>query len=201
MKKLLYIGLLVGLYSCGPRVYSYKFSMKESKEAKKLYYENDTLSISFNFYPKGIRMDFTNKSDSVIKINWNEVRMTENDMAKKIVYIKKERGNLKEVLSPSHISPRAKISGLLVYKYNVYYSRKLGKEVMGIKDMYPTQSRNSERKFVEKLIGTKITLNLSTDINKTSYNKIFNFRLEEIQSARKAGAGGLLLLPLYVLTL
>ena len=82
--------------------------MKESKEAKKLYYENDTLSISFNFYPKGIRMDFTNKSDSVIKINWNEVRMTENDMAKKIVYIKKERGNLKEVLSPSHISPRAK---------------------------------------------------------------------------------------------
>ena len=73
--------------------------------------------------------------------------------------------------------------------------------MMGIKDMYPTQSRNSERKFVEKLIGTKITLNLSTDINKTSYNKIFNFRLEEVQSARKAGAGGLLLLPLYVLTL
>ena len=201
MKKLFYIGLLVGLYSCGPRMYSYKFSMKESKETKKLYYENDTLSVSFNFYPKGIKMDFTNKSDSVIKINWDEVKMTENDIEKKIVYIRKEKGRLKGVQSPSHISPKAKISGLLVYKYNVCYSRKLGKEVMVIKDMYPTQSANSERRFVEKSVGTKITLNLPTDINRISYNKVFNFRLEEIQSARKVGAGELLLLPLYVFTL
>ena len=175
--------------------------MKESKETKKLYYENDTLSISFNFYPKGIKMDLTNKSDSVIKINWDEVKMTENDIEKKVVYIKKDKGNLKVVQSPSVISPKAKVSGLLVYEHNVLYLRKLGKEVMTIKDMYPTQSVNSERKFVEKLAGTKITLNLPTDINRTPYNKIFNFRLEEIQSVRKVGAGELLLLPLYVLTL
>lgn len=201
MKKLLYVGLLVGLYSCGPRMYSYKFSMKESKETKKLSYENDTLSISFNFYPKGIKMDFTNKSDSVIKINWSEVKMTENDIEKKIVYVKKEKGNLKVVQSPSLILPKDKVSGLLVYEYNVYYLKKFGKEVIAIKDMYPTQSANSERKFVEKLIGTKITLKLPADLNKMSYDKVFNFRLEEIQSARKVGAGELLLLPLYVLTL
>ena len=201
MKKLFYICLLVGLYSCGPRMYTYKFSMKESKEAKKLSYENDTLSISFNFYPKGIKMDFTNKSDSVIQINWSEVKMTENDIEKKIVYVKKDKGNLKVVQSPSFILPKAKVSGLLVYEYNVSYLKKFGKEVITIKDMYPTKSANSERKFVEKLIGTKITLNLPADINKMSYNKVFNFRLEEIQSARKVGAGELLLLPLYVLTL
>ena len=201
MKKLFYIGLLVGLYSCGPRMYSYKFSMKESKETKKLSYENDTLSISFNFYPKGIKMDFTNKSDSVIQINWSEVKMTENDIEKKIVYVKKDKGNLKVAQSPSLILPKTKVSGLLVYEYNVYYLKKLGKEVIAIKDMYPTQSANNERKFVEKLIGTKITLKLPADINKMSYNKVFNFRLEEIQSARKVGAGELLLLPLYVLTL
>ena len=79
--------------------------------------------------------------------------------------------------------------------------KKHGKEIIAIKDMYPTQSVNSERKFIEKLTGTKITLNLPTDINKISYNKVFNFRLENIQSARKVGAGELLLLPLYVLTL
>ena len=78
--------------------------------------------------------------------------------------------------------------------------------------MYPTQSVNSERKFIEKLTGTKITLNLPTDINKISYNKVFNFRLENIQSARKVGAGELLgelllstgellLLPLSLFTL
>ena len=201
MKKLFYIGLLVGLYSCGPRMYSYKFSMKESKETKKLSYENDTLSISFNFYPKGIKMDFTNKSDSVIRINWSEVKMTENDIEKKIVYVKNDKGKLKVVQSPSLILPKAKVSGLLVYEYNVYYLKKFGKEVIAIKDMYPTQSANSERKFVEKLTGTKITLNVPTDINKISYNKVFNFRLEEIQSVRKVGAGEFLLLPLYVLTL
>ena len=37
---------------------------------------------------------------------------------------------------------------------------------MTIKDMYPAQSVNSERKFVEKLVGTKITLDLPLDINK-----------------------------------
>lgn len=199
MKKLFYIGLLVGLYSCGPRMYSYKFSMKESKETQKLSYENDTLLISFNFYSKGIKMDFTNKSDSVIKINWNEIRMTENDIEKKAVYIKKDKGKLKVAQSPSVISPKAKFSGLLVYEYNIYYSRKLGKEVLTIKDMYPTQSNNSQRKFVEKLVGTKITLNLPLDINKASHNRIFNFSLDEIQSGRQFGAGEFLLLPLFVL--
>src|SRR6187402_2095348 len=125
MKKLFYIGLLAGLYSCGPRMYTYKFSMKESKEAKKMYYENDTLSVAFNFYPKGIKMDFTNKSDSVIRINWTEMKMTENDIAKKVVHIKRDKGKLKVVQSPSLISPKAKVSGLIAYEYNVYYSRQL----------------------------------------------------------------------------
>ena len=199
MKKLFYIGLLVGLYSCGPRMYSYKFSMKESKETRKLCYENDTLSMSFNFNPKGIKMDFTNKSDSAIKINWNEIKMTENDIDKKAVYIKKDEGKLKVVESPSVISPKARVSGLIVYKHNVYYLKKFGKEVMTIKDMYPAKSINSERKFVEKLVGTKITLNLPLDINKTSQSRIFNFSLEEIQSRRQVGAGDFLVLPLYIL--
>jgi len=200
MKKLFYIGLLVGLYSCGPRMYSYKFSMKESKETKKLYYENDTLSVAFNFYSKGIKMDIVNKSDSVIRINWNEMKMSENDIAKKVVNIKRDKGKLKVVQSPSFISPNAKVSGLIAYEDNVYYSRQLGKEVMTIKDMYPVKSSNSERKFVEKLVGTRITLNLPLEINNTSHSRIFNFSLVEIYSNRQFGAGEFLLLPLYVLT-
>ena len=200
MKKLFYIGLLVGLYSCGPRVYSsYKFSMKESKESQKLHYENDTLLISFNFYPKGMKMDFTNKSDSVIKINWNEIRMTENDIAKKVVCVKNDKGKLKVVQSPSVISPKSKVSGLIVYESNVYYLKKHGKELMTIKDMFPAKSINSERKFIEKLVGTRITLDLPLDINTASHNRIFRFSLEEIQSSRQVGAGDFLLLPLYVL--
>jgi len=199
MKKLLYIGLLAGLYSCGPHMYSYKFSMKESKETKKLYYENDTMSISFNFYPKGIKMDFVNKSDSVIRINWNEMKMTENDIAKKVVPVKRDKGKLKVVQSPSLISPKAKVSGLLVYEYNVCYSKKPEREITAIKDMYPAQSNNSERKFVERLVGTRITLHLPVDIHNTSHKRTFNFLLEEIKSNRAVGAGDFLLLPLYVL--
>ena len=174
--------------------------MKESKETKRLYYENDTLSMSFNFNPKGIKMDFTNKSDSVIKINWDEIKMTENDIEKKAVCIKKDAGKLKVIQSPSIISPKAKVSGLIVYEHNIYYLKKLGKEVMTIKDMYPAKSINSERKFVEKLVGTKITLDLPLDINKASHNRMFNFSLEEIQSRRQVGAADFLVLPLYVLS-
>ena len=199
MKKLFYIGLLVGLYSCGPRMYSYKFSMKESKETKKLRYENDTMLVSFNFYAKGIKMDFTNKSDSVIKIDWNEVKMNENDIEKKVVCVKNDKRKLKVAESPSFIAPKTKVSGLLVYDNNVYYSKKPGKEVMTINDMYPSKSANSHRKFVERLVGTKIKLSLPLDINRTSHNKTFNFSIEEIQSARQFNGAEFLLMPLYIL--
>jgi hypothetical protein len=103
------------------------------------------------------------------------------------------------VQSPSVILPNAKVSGLIVYEYNVSYLKKFGKEVMTIKDMYPAQSANNQRKFVEKLVGTKITLNLPLDINKASHHRVCNFSVEGIQSARQVGAGEFLLLPLYVL--
>jgi len=199
MKKLFYIGLLAGLTSCGPRMYSYKFSMKESKQTKKLYYENDTMSVSFNFYPKGVKMDVVNKSDSAIRIFWDEIKMVENDIEKKVVHVRKHNGRLKVVQPPSLIAPKGKVSDLMVYEYNIAYSRKFGNEIMTIKDMYPGQGRNSERKFIEKLVGTRVTLYLPLDINRASHQRTFNFLLEDIQSSRMVGAGEFLLLPLYML--
>jgi hypothetical protein len=200
MKKLLYIGLLVGLYSCGPRVYSYKFSMKESIKPQKMCYENDTMSVSFNIYPKGIKMDFVNKSDSAIRINWNEMQITENGSEKKTVHIKRDKGKLKVVEPRTVISPRTKVSELIVYEYNVSYSKKPEREVTIITDMFPVQSKNDERKMVERLVGTRITLQLPIDINNTPHKRTFNFLLEEIRSNRQFSAGDFLVLPLYVLT-
>ena len=68
----------MGLYSCGPRVYSYKFSMKESEMPDRLYYENDTLTLKFKFYFEGLMIRLSNKSRMPIKIKWDEIKITEN---------------------------------------------------------------------------------------------------------------------------
>ena len=99
MKKLFYIGLLVCLYSCGPRMYTYKFSMKESKKANKLFYENDTLSVLFNFYKEGLVIGLTNKSGEQIKIKWDELRMAENGIDKKIEHIQISKKDLYKRIS------------------------------------------------------------------------------------------------------
>src|SRR5688500_2296331 len=156
------------------------------------------MSVSFNFYPKGVKMDVVNKSDSAIRIFWDEIKMVENDIEKKVVHVRKHKGQLKVVQPPSLIAPKGKVSDLIVYEYNIAYSRKFGNEIMTIKDMYPGQGRNSERKFIEKLVGTRVTLYLPLDMNRASHQRTFTFLLEDIQSSRMEGAGEFLLLPLYI---
>jgi hypothetical protein len=62
--------------------------MKESEMPDRLYYENDTLSLKFEFYLQGLMIRFSNKSGMPIKIKWDEIRMTKNGIDKKIEHVK-----------------------------------------------------------------------------------------------------------------
>ena len=187
MKKLVYICLLVGLYSCGPRMYSYKFSMKESEMPDRLYYENDTLSLKFNFYLEGLMIRFSNKSGMPIRIKWDEIRITENGLDKKIENVKITEDKNYIYKPPSIVPPRSVSNDLLVYADNIYYLKDYGKEKLKIKDMYPTDGRIQDRNSILSLKGQIITLDLPIEIKNVSRSLVFNFLIADITSKRKPG--------------
>jgi hypothetical protein len=163
--------------------------MKESKKPHKLYYQNDTLSISFNFYSEGLMIDFYNKSHETIKINWDELRMTENETNKKIEHMIINGGEIIVYQPPSIISPESGYTDLVVYADNIYYLKEYGKEIkMKIKDMYPREGDKSTRDSIQKLKGQRITLLFPVEINNVSYSWVFNFLLEDIKSTSESAA-------------
>ena len=188
MKKLFYIGLLVCLYSCGPRMYTYKFSMKESEMPDRLYYENDTLSLKFKFYLEGLMISFSNKSGVLIKIKWDEIRITENGMVKKIEHVKITEDKNYIYKPPSIFPPKSVCNDLVVYAANIYYSKEYGKEKLKIKDMFPRDDRNQNRKSIQNLKGHTITLHFPIEIKNVSRSWDFNFLIADITSKRSMDA-------------
>lgn len=190
IRRIFYIGLIVSFSSCGPRIYSYKFSMKESQKTHKLYYQNDTLSIAFEFYLEGLMIDFANKSHENIKIKWDELKMTENEMDKKIehiLYRSYNEGNI--IQPPSIISPKSTCTDFVVYADNIYYLKEDGKEIMKLKDMYPRVGNRNNRDSIQRLSGQRITLLFPIEIKNVTHSLVFNFILEEIKNKRAISAG------------
>jgi len=187
MKKLFYICLLVGLYSCGPRMYTYKFSMKETEMPDRLYYENDTLSLKFQFYLQGLMIRFSNKSGMPIKIKWDEIRITENGLDKKIEHVKITEDKNYIYKPPSIFPPKSVCNDLVVYADNIYYLKEYGKEKLKIKDMYPTDDRKQNRNSILSLKGLIVTLHFPIEIKNVSRSWVFNFLIADITSKRKPG--------------
>ena len=187
MRWIFYIGLIVSLYSCGIRTFSYKFSMNESIKPHKLYYENDTLSISFDFYVNGILIAFTNKSKEPVKINWDELKMTVNKIEKKIEHMQIRDGEIVVYEPPSLISPKSICADFVVYADNVsLLVTGDGEEEMKVKDMYPREGKKSTRDSVLNLIGQRITLLFPIYIKDVSYSRTFNFLLKDVKSTNGA---------------
>jgi len=197
MKKLFYIGFLVSLCSCGPRMYSYKFSLKESEKPGKLYYETDTLSIKFKFYLEGLMIGLANKTGETIKVKWDEVRMAENGTDKKIehVLITEEKNYIYQ--PPSDLYSKSGCNDLIVYAANIYYLNEDGEKKLKVKEMYPTEGDKHNRDSILNLKGQRITLYFPIEIKNVSHTLIFNFSLDDINSRRRYSALDALLIPLY----
>jgi len=178
---------VVGLYSCGPRVYSYKFSMKESEMPDRLYYENDTLTLKFKFYFEGLMIRFSNKSGVPVKIKWDEIKITENGIDNKIKHVKITEDKSYIYKPPSIFPPKSVCNDLVVYANNIYYSKEYGKEKLKIKDMYPRDDRKQKRNFILNLKGQTISLHFPIEIKNVPYSWDFNFLIADITSKRKPG--------------
>ncbi len=189
IRRIFYIGLIVSLCSCGQMIYTYKFSMKESQKPRKLYYQNDTLSITFQFYLEGLVIDFYNKSPESIKVNWDGIVMTTNEVDKKIQHTIIVNEEYFVYQPPSIILPKSGCTDLVVFAESVYYQKDDGEEKMKIKNMYPGKGKKREGDSIRKLIGQRITLLFPIEINNVSHSWVFNFLLADIKSKRQVSAG------------
>lgn len=167
--------------------------MKESQKPHKLYYQNDTLSLLFNFYLEGLMIDVANRSAENIKIKWDEVRMTVNETEKKIQHTLIIDGDFFAFQPPSTIAPGSGCTDLVVYPDNIYYLKEDGEEKMKIKNTYPRESEKREMDAVQQLKGQRITLLLPIEIKNASHSWVFNFLLEDIKSRREVSVGGTVL--------
>ena len=199
LRRIFYIGLIVNLSSCGPMIHTYRFTMNESQKPRKLYYQNDTLSITFQFYFEGLMIDFYNKSDESIKVNWDGIVMTTNEIDKKIQHIRNIDGEYFVIQPPSIFLPKSGYNDIVVFADSIYYRTEDGEAKMKIKDMYPRASTKKESDAARKLLGQRITLLFPIEINNMPHSWTFNFLIADIISKREFSAGDVIsLIPVEI---
>lgn len=158
--------------------------MKESKTPDRLHYENDTLSLKFKFYVQGLMISFSNKSGVPIKIKWEQLRMTENGIDKKIEHVKISDEKNDIYKPPSTFPSKSVYNDFVVYAANIYYLKEYGEEKLMITDMYPRDDRKQNREAILNLKGQRITLLFPIEIKNVAHSWVFNFFLDEIRSGR-----------------
>lgn len=89
------------------KYYSYDVSMTYPKESKQLFFENDTFSVTFNLNEKAIETFIYNKSNSGIRINWDEVSFSINGKTYRAVHAQTALRSINDVQPPTTIPPRS----------------------------------------------------------------------------------------------
>jgi hypothetical protein len=155
--------------------------MKESLSRDTMNYENDTLLLQFRFYPVGIEIEIENRSTEDITINWDQFRMTVNGIDKEIGHAQIRSNKIFLEKLPSLLTPRSYAIDLIVLTENIYTEKRLRKNNVFIKHMYPSISNSQGRKAVANLKGQVSTLFFSTQINNTRRDWAFNFSVDKIR--------------------
>lgn len=186
MKKI-YLSMLpiLLLTSCAIRKYTYQFKMTHPVESKRLDYENDTFSIVYDIDSKKINFTLYNKSEDGLKINWDEVSISLNGKAYRILH--KETGTLKinDVQPPTTIPPKAVLEDFLVPSNSVrtvssYYSFTV------IYDIFPKYDKGSKklRNEIMNFKGQRITIFFPFFIKGIYVSHYYDLMISDVVASR-----------------
>lgn len=183
MQSLHFLIVAFILASCTTRAYTYKILLERPQKSNALLYENDTMSISFDFTEKWINFKMYNKIEDGIRVNWDELSMSINGKAARVVH--KETGAYKitEVQPPTTVPPKTFLDDAIVPTENVKFTTAMGgRSIVSINPIYPTQDYGN-KKTKEKIMGRKgerITVFFPYYIKNVYYSKVFEFIIEDI---------------------
>jgi len=184
-----YIVLAVLFASCSTtRYYSYNIKLEKPTPSSPLFYENDTMSLSFQFNPKYIEFEAYNKLEDGIRINWDELSIAVNGEAKRIVHYETGENKITEVQPPTTIPPKSKLNDGLIPTDNIKYVISAGKRIPVYTYTYPN-SDNGNKKYREKIMsmkGQKTIFFFPYYLRGIYHSKTFEFLITDvIQRKRK----------------
>lgn len=158
-------------------------------QSDKLFYENDSLSISFSFKPKYIEFELYNKLEEGIRINWDEVSIAINGKAKRVIHYETGSTSYLQVQPPTTIPPKSKLVDGFILSENVSTlgtTSLTGKAKTILYDIYPIKVegfKNAQEKVLGRK-GEKTTVFFPMYIRNEFSAKTFEFIIQDI-SIRK----------------
>lgn len=190
MKKILYFLIIVlGLASCysGGKV-QYNFEMTHPKQSSELFYENDTMSISFSVKPDWIEFTMYNKLNDGIKISWDELSLSHNGKAYRIVH--KETGitSINQVQPPTTIPPRTTLTDAFIRTDKISFGApgfmSTSPSVV-IRNTFPQIYYNKKEKAaIMKEKGLKMTLFMPYYVAGKYVSMYYDIYLKDIQTIK-----------------
>jgi hypothetical protein len=149
-----------------------------------LIYENDTLKIGFKLNPKDILVNIRNKSETGIKINWDELSFSINAKTYRIVH--KETGVIKinEVQPPTTIPPHSVLDDILVPAQNVKsnYSIYFNTYLTHVDDIFPNNDYGfkAKREYIQSMKGGTITIFLPFYMDGKYVSKYYTLNIIDV---------------------
>lgn len=178
--------VILFLISCSTRMYNYTTVMTYPVNNSDLIYENDTLKIGFQLQPKYILINIRNKSETGLKINWDEVSFSINGKTFRVIH--KETGVIKinEVQPPTTIPPHSVLEDILVPAQNVKvsYSIYFDTYLTHLNDIFPKTDYGfkSRKEVIQALKGARITIFLPFYMQGKYVSKYYDLVIENIVS-------------------
>jgi hypothetical protein len=190
MRKIVGLFFLFALFGCASYKYEYVVKLNSPVSSSFLGYWNDTFSISFDFTAKGLNFTLFNKSNDGIKINWDEVSISENGVAKRVVHKETGMTRINDLQPPTTIPPKSSLNDFVVPTDNIMFVPVYGRQTMVVTDSYPIYDYGNKAKSerIMKSKGKRITLYLPFYIRNTFCSKTYAFTIVDVEK-KKMGSG------------
>lgn len=175
--------LIIVFSSCTTsKRYIYQFRLEKPTQSQNLIFENDTFSISFSFNPKYIEFEIYNKSEDGIRINWDELSVSVQGEARRVIHYETGINRITDVQPPTTIPPKSKLTDGIIATNKIRWTSVSGRKEMIIPDTYPNKDygRKKKRKEILDLKGQKVVIFFPYYIRNVFFSKTFEFLIADI---------------------
>lgn len=181
--------IILAITSCTTsKTYKYDLLLEKPATSENLVYESDTMQITFSFITEGIGFTlFNNLPNDGIRINWDELSMSTNGKAQRVVH--KETGvvKLNDLQPPTTIPPKTMLEDVIIpreYLKVVYYA---GNKMPVLANVYPTMDYGN-KKTREKILskrGQRVTFYMPFYIRGQYVSNSFEFTIRDVVEVKK----------------
>lgn len=159
----------------------YMFTMTKPIETDKLVFEHEFLAIGFVITYDRFAFELLNKTNNLVKINWNETTFIDSDAQSHrvihsgIKFIDKEKEQ-----QPTIVPPSAKVSDVILPTDYVEYRNVGLLSAQYVWSTYPFLPK-ADKKEAQQFIGRSLGLFMSLEVNGEVKNYHFSFKINIVR--------------------